>query len=145
MTIDQLTSALRAGWSSNDRFGRLGLYGVGFNIATARLGHVAVVRTARAEDPTWTVVTLDLRELARSDHYDLPVTTEPKAQGDHGTTVVIRELKEEHHETLSRQQTKIRNILGDPQTVRCRVVNAKDDDTPGRPRARRSDRAKRSI
>jgi Histidine kinase-, DNA gyrase B-, and HSP90-like ATPase len=113
MMIDQLTSALRAGWSSNDRFGRLGLYGVGFNIATARLGYVAVVKTARAEDPTWTVVTLDLRELARSDHYDLPVTTEPKSPGDHGTTVVIRELKEEHHETLSRQQAKIRNILGD--------------------------------
>ena len=27
--------------------GRLGLYGMGFNIATARLGHVAVVKTAR--------------------------------------------------------------------------------------------------
>jgi len=113
MTLDRLNSALRAGWSGNDRFGRLGLYGVGFNIATARLGHVAVVKTARADDLTWTVVTLDLRELARSDHYDLPVTSEPKALGEHGTTVVIRELKTEHHDTLSRQQTKIRNNLGD--------------------------------
>lgn len=113
MTLDQLNSALRAGWSSNDRFGRLGLYGVGFNIATARLGHIAVVKTARADDPTWTVVTLDLRELARSDRYDLPVTSEPKAAGEHGTTIVIRDLKPEHHDTLSHQQTKIRNTLGD--------------------------------
>jgi histidine kinase/DNA gyrase B/HSP90-like ATPase len=113
MTLDQLNSALRAGWSGNDRFGRLGLYGVGFNIATARLGHVAVVKTARADDPTWTVVALDLRKLAKSDHYDLPVVSEPKTPGEHGTTVVIRELKPEHHDILSRQQTKIRNILGD--------------------------------
>lgn len=47
------------------------------------------------EDPTWTVVTLDLRELARGEHFDLPVTTEPKPPGEHGTTVVIRELKDE--------------------------------------------------
>lgn len=38
MTLDQLNNALRAGWTSNDRFGQLGLVGVGFNIATARLG-----------------------------------------------------------------------------------------------------------
>lgn len=114
MTLGQLNSALRAGWSSNDRFGRLGLYGVGFNIATARLGHVTVVKTARAEDPVWTVVTIDLRELAAHDHYNLPLTTEPKATPDeHGTVVVIRELKAEHHDTLTRQQPKLRNILGD--------------------------------
>jgi hypothetical protein len=113
MTLEQLTSALRAGWTSNDRFGHLGLYGVGFNIATARLGHVAVVRTARAGDAVWTVVTLDLRELARGDHYDLPVTTEPKAVGEHGTTVVIRELKQEHHDSLRRGQSKLRTVLGD--------------------------------
>jgi Histidine kinase-, DNA gyrase B-, and HSP90-like ATPase len=114
MTIDQLNAALRAGWSGNDRFGHLGLYGVGFNIATARLGYVAVVKTARVEDSTWTVVTIDLRKLATSDHYNLPVTTEPKLNtADHGTEVVIRNLKPEHHDTLSRQQAKIRNILGD--------------------------------
>jgi hypothetical protein len=67
MTLARLTAALRAGWSGNDRFGKLGLYGVGFNIATARLGHVAVVKTVRADDPAWTVVTLDLRELAKTD------------------------------------------------------------------------------
>ena len=114
MSLDQLRSALRAGWSSNDRVGRLGLYGVGFNIATARLGHVAVVKTARTEDPAWTVVTLDLRALAKGDHYDLPLTAEPKTSpGEHGTVVVIRDLKPEHHETLSRRQAKIKDNLGD--------------------------------
>ncbi|MCU1526580.1 MAG: hypothetical protein JWP75_343 [Frondihabitans sp.] len=114
MSLTQLNAALRAGWSSNDRFGKLGLYGVGFNIATARLGHVAVVKTARVEDATWTIVTLDVRALARSDHFDLPVTTEPKVSPDeHGTTVIVRELKDEHFDSLSRQQSKIRTNLGE--------------------------------
>src|SRR4051794_31505399 len=72
MTLETLNNALRAGWTSNDRYGRLGLFGVGFNIATARLGHVAVVRTARVEDPDWTVVTVDLRAMAAGGHFDLP-------------------------------------------------------------------------
>jgi len=114
MTLDQLNNALRAGWTSNDRYGHLGLFGVGFNIATARLGHVAVVRTARAENPVWTVVTIDLRALAAGGHFDLPVTTEPKVSPtEHGTEVVIKQLKAEHHDQLSRQQGKIRAILGD--------------------------------
>jgi hypothetical protein len=114
MSLEQLRSALRAGWSSNDRVGSLGLYGVGFNIATARLGHVAVVKTARADDPEWTVATIDLRLLGKGDTYELPVTTEVKtAPGEHGTVVVIRDLKPEHHDTLSRRQAKIKDNLGD--------------------------------
>lgn len=114
MTLEQLTDALRAGWTSNDRYGHLGLFGVGFNIATARLGQVAVVRTARLEDPVWQVVTIDLREVASGNDFALPVTTELKTSaGLHGTEVVIRELKPEHHATLSRQQSRIKTILGD--------------------------------
>ncbi len=114
MTLDQLNNALRAGWTSNDRFGQLGLFGVGFNIATARLGQVAVVRTARADDPYWTVVTVDLKALAAGGHFNLPVTTEPKSSaGEHGTEIVIRNLKPEHHQTVSRGQAKIKQILGD--------------------------------
>lgn len=114
MTLPQLRSALRAGWSGNDRFGHLGLFGVGFNIATARLGHVAVVRTTRAEDAVWQVVTIDLRAVAAGGTFLLPVTTEPKDNtDDHGTEVVIRQLKPEHHDTLSHKQTSIRTTLGD--------------------------------
>ena len=114
MSLEQLNNAIRAGWTSNDRYGRLGLFGVGFNIATARLGHVAVVRTARVEDESWTTVRLDLRAMAEGASFDLPVEYEPKsATDDHGTVVVIKDLKQEHFEVLTRQQTKIRNVLGD--------------------------------
>lgn len=114
MTLEQLNSTLRAGWTANDRYGQLGLFGVGFNIATARLGHLAVVRTALVDEPDWTVVTVDLRKLAAGGHFDLPVTTEPKTEPrEHGTEIVIRNLKPEHHDPLRRQQAKIRQILGD--------------------------------
>lgn len=114
MTVDQLNNALRAGWTSNDRFGQLGLFGVGFNIATARLGQVAVVRTTRAEDQSWTVVTVDLKALAAGGHFDLPVRTEPKSDAtEHGTEIVIRNLKPEHHQTVSRRPAKMKQILGD--------------------------------
>lgn len=114
MSLDVLNNALRAGWTSNGRYGRLGLFGVGFNIATARLGHVTHVRTARAEDPFWTVVTIDLRKMAASGNFSAPVSTEPKASPhEHGTEVVIRQLKAEHHGTLSRGQAKLRGVLGD--------------------------------
>jgi len=59
---------------------------MGFNIATARMGNVTIVRTARAEDAHWTVVTLDLPEMQRAGHFQVPVRLEPKTNpGEHGT------------------------------------------------------------
>lgn len=114
LTLDQLQNALRAGWTSNDRYGRLGLFGMGFNIATARLGQIAIVRTASREASVWTVVSIDLRQMALQGHFDVPVRTEPKDQPDeHGTEIIIRDLRPPLHETLSRQQSKIRQTLGD--------------------------------
>ena len=116
MSLEQMNSAMRAGWTSNDRHGQLGLYGVGFNIATARLGHVAVIKTAKAEDPAWTIATLDVRKLSRDDSFKLPIAYEPKTNpNDHGTTVIIRDLKPEYRDSLSRPaaKTKIRSTLGE--------------------------------
>jgi Histidine kinase-, DNA gyrase B-, and HSP90-like ATPase len=53
MDLGRLNNALRAGWSEHLRYGQLGLFGTGFNIATARLGNVTTVRTTRAGDPEW--------------------------------------------------------------------------------------------
>src|ERR1700722_13860919 len=43
MSISQLESAVKAGWSGNNPLDNLGLFGMGFNIATARLGLVTEV------------------------------------------------------------------------------------------------------
>lgn len=113
MNLSTLANAVSAGWTRNARYGSLGLYGMGFNIATARLGRVATVKTTRAGDPTWTVITLDLDELAKGRDYDVPVRYEPKADpGRHGTQVIISKLKSDQWDKLSKQASKIRDELG---------------------------------
>lgn len=114
MDLDRLNSALRAGWTGNSRQGQLGLFGMGFNIATARLGHVTKIRTTRAGDPEWVTVTLDLRRLQRGYGYRVPVVREPKDDpNEHGTEIVVSDLKDGQHEYLSRQSAKLRETLGD--------------------------------
>lgn len=114
MDLDRLNSALRAGWSGNERFGQLGLFGMGFNIATARLGNVTTVRTTQAGDPEWISVTIDLRKLAAANDFLVPVAREVKSDpAIHGTEVIISELKPEQHDHLSRRQAKLRETLGD--------------------------------
>jgi hypothetical protein len=114
MSLEHLTGAVSAGWTSNARYGKLGLFGMGFNIASARLGNSTTVRTTRAGDPDWLVVTLNLRDMAKNDNFEVPIIREPKDDiAAHGTEITISDLKQEQHESLSRQQTKIRSVLGD--------------------------------
>ena len=60
MSLETLENAVKAGWSGNDPLSSLGLFGMGFNIATARLGLVAEVWTSRAGDPEDVGVRIDL-------------------------------------------------------------------------------------
>jgi hypothetical protein len=113
MDLETLANAVSAGWTRNARYGSLGLYGMGFNIATARLGRVATVKTTRAGDPSWTVITLDLDELAKGRNYDVPVRYEAKNDpARHGTQVLISKLKSDQWDKLSKQESKIRAELG---------------------------------
>ncbi|RJL31908.1 ATP-binding protein [Bailinhaonella thermotolerans] len=114
MDLETLTNAVRAGWTSNSRYGSLGLYGMGFNIATARLGRLTTIKTTRAGDPSWTVITLNLDQLASGDDYLVPVRHEPKDDiGEHGTQIIIGKLKPDQRQALSKQEIKIREQLGD--------------------------------
>ncbi|GAA2996590.1 hypothetical protein GCM10010519_31940 [Streptomyces lactacystinicus] len=116
MSLDAVTNAISAGWTSNGRHGSLGLFGMGFNISTARLGRRTTVRTSRAGDPDWIEVTLDLVQIANSSKYQAPYRAVPKANRDeHGTTVTISDLKQEQYATLCRPQTQnvIREKLGE--------------------------------
>jgi hypothetical protein len=124
MDLETLANAVSAGWTKNARYGSLGLYGMGFNIATARLGRVATVRTTRAGDPAWTVITLDLDQLARGRNYDVPVRYEAKNNlQDHGTHVIISKLKTDQWDKLSKQGSKIREELGDVYSYLLRERN----------------------
>jgi Histidine kinase-, DNA gyrase B-, and HSP90-like ATPase len=115
MGKEVLERSLQAGYSSNARYGSLGLFGMGFNIATARLGTVTEVRTTRAGDPDWLIAEIDFRRMHRERSFGVPLRREPKDDLSlHGTEVTVRRLKQEIRERLRRQATasQIRERLG---------------------------------
>lgn len=90
MTLTQVQDALRAGYSSKQRYGSLGLFGVGFNIATGKLGRTTTLITARADDDFAVRVELDLVNLRKSGNFKVLATTIPKPQGlSHGTLAEV--------------------------------------------------------
>ena len=117
MTIEQLESAVRAGWSGNNPLDNLGLFGMGFNIATARLGMVTEVYTTRAGDAEWIGLRIDLNELRRTRNYHTPRLTRPKADPQaHGTEIKILRLKADqriyfaktaNHQRIRRQLARV--------------------------------------
>jgi hypothetical protein len=111
----QFEASLRAGYSGKAKHGHLGLFGMGFNIATARLGSVTTVRTARVSDTDWTQVTIDFKKLQEQQSFTVPVEHVPKNhEADHGTHISV-ELKNEFRETLWRKPNvrEVRERLGD--------------------------------
>lgn len=105
MSSETLEHAVRAGWSGNSPLGSLGLFGMGFNIATARLGLVTEVWTSRAGDPIEIGVRIDLDELKAQRNFRVARQTRPKADHTaHGTEVVISKLKPEQRAWLARGQ-----------------------------------------
>lgn len=114
MTLNQLERAVRAGWSGNNPLDNLGLFGMGFNIATARLGMVTEVYTTRAGDKEWTGLRIDLNELRRTRTYQTPRLTRPKPDpAGHGTEIKILRLKADQRLYFSKSanHNKIRRQL----------------------------------
>lgn len=103
MSIDQLESAVKAGWTGNNPLSNLGLFGMGFNISTARLGLVTEVWTTRSGDPEYVGVRIDLDELRRTRTFRVPRQTRPKVDhSDHSTEIVISRLKPDQRSYLAR-------------------------------------------
>lgn len=112
MTLAEVTDAARAGWGAKDPFSRLGLFGMGFNVATARLGNVTRLLTTRAGDAEWLGVEIDLQRMTVD--FTAPVIRRPKSSpGEHGTRVEITQL-EHRADWLTRQgnQGRLRETLG---------------------------------
>ena len=114
MTAEVLELAVRAGWSGNNPIDNLGLFGMGFNIATARLGSVTEVWTTRKGDKEWHGLSIDFDELRRQRHFRTPHLVRPKSDTElHGTEVSIKRLKPEQRRWLTRaaNQTSVRKRL----------------------------------
>ena len=95
MTPDQLERAVRAGYSGNDSVDKLGLFGMGFNVATARLGNCTEVWTTRLEDDNWHGIKIDFDVLERAKAFSCPLLARPKLPSEAsrcGTEIIITKL-----------------------------------------------------
>lgn len=112
MTLEQVTNAARAGWTANDPFSNLGLFGMGFNVATARLGKVTRLLTARAGDAEWVGLEIDLDKLG--EDFSAPVVRRRKSSpNEHGTRIEVARL-DTRSDWLRRgpNHKKLRDTLG---------------------------------
>jgi len=109
MSAETLENAVRAGWTGNDPISNLGMFGMGFNIATARLGTVTRIWTTRAGDAEWCGLEVNFEELVRQRHFRTPRLTRPKIDPhEHGTEVTVERLKPEQRHWFSRAANRTR-------------------------------------
>ncbi|MCP2249077.1 ATP-binding protein [Lentzea aerocolonigenes] len=91
LTDEQIGQAMQAGYSTKNPFDTLGLFGMGFNIATGKLGRITRVISARPEDEKAVEVLLDLPQLVKTGKFEVNSELIDKPQGfEHGTIVEVR-------------------------------------------------------
>lgn len=98
MPVEALENAVKAGYSGNDPVEKMGLFGMGFNISTARMGRKTEVWTTRADDPDWTGLIIDFDSLERNQTFHAPLEKRPKTSAEleecvHGTEIRITRLE----------------------------------------------------
>lgn len=114
MGEDELERSVRAGHSGKNRYGSLGLFGMGFNIATARLGSVTTVTTTQLGFSEALSTTIDFADIQSRESFSVPLSRTAASPDESGTTVRVH-LKREMAELLRRpaHQQTLRNQLGD--------------------------------
>ncbi|MBD8504963.1 ATP-binding protein [Hoyosella sp. G463] len=136
MSEDQLRKSVRAGWTGNDPFEHLGLFGMGFNVATARLGRVTEVITTTAGELKWRGVRIDLDKIG--EDFSVPEFTLPKSDpGAHGTRVRITRLDPSRYQFMTGRAEVIRTRLGEVYSwlLESTPVNLRVNGKVVRPRA----------
>lgn len=125
MSVDQMRQALRAGSSGNERYGSLGLFGMGFNVATGRLGYVTTVKSGRKDDDYWTIATIDIQAMGSEDSFQVPLVREPKPIGEHGTTISVSRLRSDTVKRLTWNgiASRVRGRLGETYSYMLREVS----------------------
>lgn len=112
MTLDQITNAVKAGYSSNTPVDNLGLFGLGFNIATAKLGEKTVVYSTREGDSRWIGVEIDFSKLAQNRTFNAPVVYLDKEDlSEHGTRIIISSLNSGVYPSVKSRESAIKKQL----------------------------------
>ncbi|MEX1995482.1 MAG: ATP-binding protein [Candidatus Saccharimonadales bacterium] len=89
MSIDQAKNAVTAGFSGNpNQFDRLGLFGMGFNISTGKVGQITEFATTRDYDETYGSLTIDIPRMIREKTFKVPIKTKVKNNRRTSGTIV---------------------------------------------------------
>ncbi len=90
LTAEAAEKALRAGYGSRRPYDTLGLFGMGFNIATGKLGQLTDFVTARGEEDLAVQVRIDLLRMQEEHSYRVPAEwVEKSANLRSGTIVAV--------------------------------------------------------
>lgn len=71
MSAVDAEKAIRAGFSGNNPYDTLGLFGMGFNISTGKLGNTTTFMTARKDSDKYISTTIDLARINELKSYSL--------------------------------------------------------------------------
>ena len=112
MSLEQLRDAAKAGYSSSDTMASLGLFGMGFNIATARLGENTRLLSTKAGSQEWWGLEINFDELVKQHSFSAPVLAIQKSDvNESGTKIVVSKLKDGVFTELRSKERSIRNQL----------------------------------
>lgn len=104
MTGKQLENAVKAGFSSKNTSSNLGLFGMGFNVATSRLANTVQVWTSTEEMSGEIGVKIDLKEMKKSGSFIRPKIVRPKQPNKKsGTKIEIYDYKPDAQNLLKPQ------------------------------------------
>ena len=71
MTPENAEKAIKAGFSGNNPYDTLGLFGMGFNISTGKLGNITTFMTSREDMSTYVKTVINLEKINRTKNYSL--------------------------------------------------------------------------
>ncbi|MGB5024523.1 MAG: ATP-binding protein, partial [Saprospiraceae bacterium] len=104
MTEQHLENAVKAGFSSKSTKANLGLFGMGFNVATSRLANTVQIWTSTEDMESEIGVSIDLREMKKSGSFIRPKLTRLKrTEKKSGTRIEIFDFKPDAHNLLKPQ------------------------------------------
>ncbi len=95
MTAENAEKAIKAGFSGNNPYDTLGLFGMGFNISTGKLGNITTFMTSRADSATYIKTIINLKKINATKDYSLEAeehtkeTGAPFTESGHGTIIEV--------------------------------------------------------
>lgn len=95
MSAENAEKAIKAGFSGNNPYDTLGLFGMGFNISTGKLGNKTVFMTGRKDMTVYIKTSINLTQINNTKNYTLDAEeiqkgdSQPFNECNHGTIIEI--------------------------------------------------------